>query len=24
VALEIDKYEFRTQGSKGLVPQIGS
>jgi hypothetical protein len=24
VAIEIDKYEFRTQGSKGLAPQIGS
>jgi hypothetical protein len=24
VALEIDKYEFRTQGTKGLVPQAGS
>jgi hypothetical protein len=24
VALEIDKYEFRTQASKALVPQIGS
>jgi hypothetical protein len=22
VALEIDKYEFRTQGSKGLVPHL--
>ncbi len=24
VALEIDKYEFRTQGTKGLAPQVGS
>lgn len=24
VALEIDKYEFRTQGTKRLVPHVGS